>query len=64
MAIVIAAAIAGGIGQLFGAVGDRTADVADTVRGFNIADRPVNVFVPDFRGPVPFEPTQRHALKL
>jgi hypothetical protein len=48
----------------FGTVGSRTADVADPVRRFKIANRPLDVFVPDFLALGLAEPRHRDALNI
>src|ERR1700682_4677174 len=45
----------------FGTIGSRAADVAYPVRRFNIANRPLDVFVPRFFGLALAEPPHGHA---
>ena len=45
----------------FGTIGGRTADVADPVCRFNIADRPLDLVVPDFLSLALVEPPHRLA---
>jgi hypothetical protein len=48
----------------FGTVGSRTADVAYPVRRFNVAYRPLDVFVPDFLTLALTEPPHCDALNI
>src|ERR1700694_2955870 len=48
----------------FGTVGRGAADVAYPVRGLDIADRPLDFFVPDFLALALAEPPHRHALNI
>jgi hypothetical protein len=52
---------AGKAGRLLGAIGCRTADIADPVRGLNISDRPLDILVPYLLGLLSSEPPHRHA---
>ena len=60
--VLLAIRAIGKAAYFFGTVGGRTADVADPVCRFNVANRPLDVFVPDFLALTLAEPPHRDAL--
>ena len=62
--VLLAIRVIGKAAYFFSAVGSRTADIAYPVRRFNVANRPLDVFVPDFLALAFAEPPHRYVLNI